>query len=177
MAMVPTSFNTCPFAFRWKMEQGYLDNYDPNGGAMVKCLAIKQFNSVLTVSLSEVLIQYAAWMIIIIRNGLEHQFTVHVLYILTWSNLWLGIQPLEGSVYASRENTVSIQTKCCCQHCKIFTFAHKSCYSVIVYQCSEVRLIGWPFHFVWKKKNMQTSGKKPELSAFISLYFIIFETC
>ncbi len=60
MAVVSTSFNTRPFAFRWKKEQGYLDNCGPNGGAMVKCLAIKQFNSVLPVSLSGELIQYAA---------------------------------------------------------------------------------------------------------------------
>lgn len=52
MAMVPTFFNSRPFAFRWKKEQGYLDNCGTNGGAMVKCLAIKQFNSVLPVSLS-----------------------------------------------------------------------------------------------------------------------------
>lgn len=50
IAVVSTFFNTHPFAFRWKNEQGYLDNCGPNGGAMVKCLAIKQFNPVPSVS-------------------------------------------------------------------------------------------------------------------------------
>lgn len=72
MAVVSTSFSTRPFAFRWKKEQGYLDNGGPNGGAMVKCVAIKQFNSVLPVSWSGELIQYAACMILIIRNRRGH---------------------------------------------------------------------------------------------------------
>lgn len=30
IAVVSTFFNTHPFAFRWKNEQGYLDNCGPN---------------------------------------------------------------------------------------------------------------------------------------------------
>lgn len=44
----------------------------PNGGAMVKCLTIKQLKSALTASLSGKWIQYAAWMILIIRNNHSH---------------------------------------------------------------------------------------------------------
>lgn len=84
MAVVSTSSNTRPFAFRWKKEQCYLDNPGPNGGTMAKCLAIKQFDSVLPVSLSGELIQYDAWVIPINKNG--QQLTIHkgvAVYIVT----------------------------------------------------------------------------------------------
>lgn len=55
---ITSTSNTLLFAFRWKKQQGYLDNCGPNGGAMVKHLTIKQFNYVLWVSFSGKLIQF-----------------------------------------------------------------------------------------------------------------------
>lgn len=87
------------------------------------------------------------------------------------------IQPSEGSICASRENIVSIQTKCHCQQCTISTFGHKSSRSVIVYHwCLALRSVsdGMTFPFCMKKKTCRPLGWA---FCFIPLYLIIFEIC
>ena len=125
-----------------KKEQGYLDNCGPNWGAMVKCLAIKQFQFCL--------------------NDPDHQkWPFSSIYDpKKWCCVYCNMLSYYQWFSHQRSSSVppvSIQTKCHCLQCKIPTCSHKSSCSVIVYHWSRA-LMGWPFRFEWKKKKCRPLG-------------------
>lgn len=169
MAVVSTFFNTRPFAFRWKKEQGYLDDSGPNGGATVKCLAIKQFCP------ASVLIRWIN-SVCCFEWSRSSQTNLVIHHTKRWCCVCgrptcsviirdptirgVRLSPGGGTLCPFKPNATA-------SNVKYPLFAHKSSCSVIV---SDVvlwgsSLMGWPLHFLWKKGNMQTSGMKPELSA------------
>ena len=183
MAVVSTFFNTRPFAFRWKKEQGYLDDSGPNGGATVKCLAIKQFCP------ASVLIRWIN-SVCCFEWSRSSQTNLVIHHTKRWCCVCgrptcsviirdptirgVRLSPGGGTLCPFKPNATA-------SNVKYPPFAHKSSCSVIV---SDVvlwgsSLMGWPLHFLWKKGNMQTSGMKPELSAlffflpFLPFYFLL----